>query len=109
MRQAHRSDFVEEGLRIKLFHVPDPGLVPLAGQHHDAADHGRDAGRVADRLGIDFCEAFFVITDVVDVDLLALTIFQAASDHTDAGSPLGQRPQGTRVWQDCRRSTGSFV
>ena len=49
-RQSHRPEYIKEKLRVKLFHVVNTSLAPFAGQHHDRADHGRDAGSVADRL-----------------------------------------------------------
>jgi len=73
--------------------------MPLAGQHHDGADHRRHAGGVANRLGLNFLVAGFVIANIVNIDLLTLAILEPASDDADTGLPFGERAERARVGQ----------
>ena len=88
-----------EGIGIVLLHVPDAGLAPFAFEHLLCSNHCGHASGVGNGLGADFCEAFFVIADVVDVDRLWLAVFDAGDDVANAGSAFGGDAEVARIRQ----------
>ena len=65
-------------------------------------DHGGNPSGIADRLGLYFCKAFLVITNIVDELALLLAGFPGSpgDEATDAGLAFGERTERGRVGKD---------
>ena len=72
-------------------------LVPLAGEHHHGAAHGRNAGGVGDSLAAQFFVAFLVVAYVVQVVGLGLAVLGSLENTTDVGLAHGAGAEACRI------------
>src|SRR5690606_17929792 len=88
-----------EGIRIKLFHVPDAWLLPFSFQDHLGSDHSRYTGGVGNCLRFNLFVTGLVITHVVDKHRAFNTVFHTGRQTANTGLAFSQRAQTRRVGQ----------
>ena len=98
--QAVLVQCVQIGVRVELFHGVDALGGPLAGQQHQCAAHGRNAGGIADGLRADFLVALLVVADIVNVVGLFLAVLFAGEDAADVGLALGAGAEAGGIRQE---------
>ena len=71
------------GIGVELIGRVDALPVPLTGEHHSSADHGRNARRIGNSLAAELLIALLMIAYVVNVIYLVLAVLFALEDTTD--------------------------
>ena len=92
--KPHLVDQLEEGVRVKFFHVHHGFGVPDAFGQENRRRHGRNFRRERDGLGFNVLVAGGVIGHVVDENFLVPSVSLALDQVPDAGEPrvvLGER------------------